>query len=68
MTAPLPDTIAAAARLLEARRLPPVELVAGLLKRVAAIDPVINSFLTVTAEEAISQARKAEAENRACRL
>lgn len=68
MTAPLPDTIAAAARLLEARRLSPVELVAGLLKRVAAIDPVINSFLTVTAEEAISQARKAEAENRACRL
>jgi len=62
MTASLPDTIAAASRLIEARKLSPVELVEGLLARVAAIDPVINAFLTVTGGEAIRQARRAEAE------
>jgi Asp-tRNA(Asn)/Glu-tRNA(Gln) amidotransferase A subunit family amidase len=51
MTASLPDTIAAASRLIEARKLSPVELVEGLLARVAAIDPVINAFLTVTGGE-----------------
>jgi Asp-tRNA(Asn)/Glu-tRNA(Gln) amidotransferase A subunit family amidase len=62
MTEQLPDTITTAARLIEARTLSPVELVEALLKRIALIDPVINSFLTVTAEKAIDQARKAEAE------
>ena len=62
MTASLPDTIAAASRLIEARKLSPVELVEGLLARVASIDPVINAFLTVTGDEAIRQARRAEVE------
>lgn len=62
MSANLPTTIAAASRLIEARRLSPVELVQDLLKRIETIDPVINAFLLVTAEEAISQARKAESE------
>ena len=62
MPANVPDTIAAAARLIKARELSPVELVDGLLKRIALIDPVLNSFITVTAEEAVAQARKAERE------
>jgi aspartyl-tRNA(Asn)/glutamyl-tRNA(Gln) amidotransferase subunit A len=58
----LPDTIEAAARLIAARELSPVELVNALLARIEAIDPVINSFITVTAEHAIAQARQAESE------
>ena len=62
MPANLPDTIAAASRLIEARELSPLELVNGLLARIEAIDPVINSFITVTAEQAVVQARQAESE------
>ena len=62
MPATLPDTIAAASRLIKARELSPVELVEGLLERIALIDPVLNSFITVTAAEAIAQARTAERE------
>ncbi|HKA42483.1 MAG TPA: amidase [Burkholderiales bacterium] len=58
----LPDTINATSRLLKARELSPVELVDALLKRIVLIDPVLNSFLTVTAELARDQARKAESE------
>ena len=65
MSATLPDTIAAASRLIKAREISPVELVDGLLKRIALIDPVLSSFITVTAEEAIAQARKAERDERA---
>ncbi len=62
MPANLPHTIAAASRLIKARELSPLELVDGLLQRIASIDPVINSFITVTAEAAITQARNAESE------
>lgn len=62
MPANLPDTIAAAARLIKARELSPLDLVEGLLRRIEAIDPVINAFLTVTAEQALAQARIAESE------
>ena len=58
----LPDTIATASRLIKARELSPVELVHVLLKRIESIDPVINAFITVTAEQAIAQARQAENE------
>ncbi len=62
MSANLPDTIVEASRLIEARELSPLELVNGLLKRIETIDPVINSFITVTAEQAIVQAREVESE------
>jgi Asp-tRNA(Asn)/Glu-tRNA(Gln) amidotransferase A subunit family amidase len=58
----LPHTIAQAARLIETRQLSPVELVEGLLQRIASIDPVVNAFITVTADHALAQARKAEEE------
>ncbi|HSQ04574.1 MAG TPA: amidase, partial [Burkholderiales bacterium] len=56
----LPRTIAQAAHLIEARQLSPVELVKGLLQRIESVDPIIHSFLTVTAEHALKQARAAE--------
>ena len=62
MPTDLPDTIVAASRLIEARELSPLELVNELLARIEAVDPVINSFITVTAEQAVVQARQAESE------
>ena len=55
-------TIAQAARLVEARELSPVELTRAFLDRVAAIDPQLNAYLLVTAEQALDQARAAETE------
>src|SRR6202012_201116 len=55
-------TIAEAARLIERRQLSPVELTQALLDRIAAIDPQLDAYLLVTAEQALDQARAAEAE------
>ena len=55
-------TIAEAAALIAARRLSPVELVEEKLRLIAAIDPKIDAFITVTAERAREQAKAAEAE------
>src|SRR5688500_3543226 len=58
----LPHTIAEASRLIEARKLSPVELVHALLARIETLDPKISSFITVTADHALAQAREAEGE------
>lgn len=55
-------TIAEAAREIRARHLSPVELTRALIERVEAIDPQLDAFLTLTAEQALDQAREAEAE------
>src|SRR3990170_3906897 len=55
-------TIAQAGGLIRAHRLSPVELTQALLKRIAAFDPQVNSFITVTPELALKQAREAESE------
>ena len=55
-------TIAEAGRLIAARRLSPVELARAFLTRIEALDPRINAYLLVTAERALDQARRAEAE------
>jgi aspartyl-tRNA(Asn)/glutamyl-tRNA(Gln) amidotransferase subunit A len=55
-------TIAEAASLIERRQLSPVELTRALLDRIAAIDPQLDAYLLVTAEQALDQARAAEAE------
>jgi aspartyl-tRNA(Asn)/glutamyl-tRNA(Gln) amidotransferase subunit A len=55
-------TVAEAAELIAARRLSPVELTETYLARIAALDDQLNSFVTVTAERARRDARKAEAE------
>jgi aspartyl-tRNA(Asn)/glutamyl-tRNA(Gln) amidotransferase subunit A len=55
-------TIAEAARLIQQRRLSPVELTRAYLDRIEAIDPQLNAYLLVTAEHAMAQAKAAEAE------
>jgi aspartyl-tRNA(Asn)/glutamyl-tRNA(Gln) amidotransferase subunit A len=55
-------SIAEAACLIERRQLSPVALTRAFLDRIAAIDPQLNAYLLVTAEQALDQARIAEAE------
>jgi aspartyl-tRNA(Asn)/glutamyl-tRNA(Gln) amidotransferase subunit A len=62
MSPDLPRTIGEAARLIETRALSPVEIVRTLIGRIEAFDPVISSFLTVTGDQALAQARHAENE------
>ena len=51
-----------AARLIESRRLSPVDLVQAYLDRIEAVDGQLNAYLTVTAEQALAAAKRAEAE------
>jgi aspartyl-tRNA(Asn)/glutamyl-tRNA(Gln) amidotransferase subunit A len=55
-------TIAEASKLIERRALSPVELTRAFLDRIAAIDPQLNAYLLVTADQAMDQARAAETE------
>ncbi len=55
-------TIAEAAALIAEKRLSPVELVEEKLRLIAAIDPKMDAFITVTAERARAEAKAAEAE------
>ena len=55
-------SIAEAAPLLKSRQLSPVELINAFLHRIEAIDSRIHSFVLVTGEEALRQARAAETE------
>jgi aspartyl-tRNA(Asn)/glutamyl-tRNA(Gln) amidotransferase subunit A len=54
--------ISEAARLIEQRRLSPVELTQAYLDRVETFDPQLNAYLLVTADRALAQAKAAEAE------
>lgn len=54
-------TIAEAARRIAARELSPVELTEAYLARIEALGPVLNAYITVTAERALDDARAAEA-------
>ncbi len=53
-------TIAQAAKLIASRALSPVDLTRMLLKRIEAINPQIDAFLTVTGRQAQAAARAAE--------
>jgi aspartyl-tRNA(Asn)/glutamyl-tRNA(Gln) amidotransferase subunit A len=55
-------SLADAAALIHAKKISPVEYTKALLDRIAAVDPAYNAFLLVTAEIALAEARKAEAE------
>ncbi len=55
-------TIAEAASLIQRRQLSPVTLSRAFLDRIAAIDTQLNAYLLMTAEQALDQARAAEAE------
>jgi aspartyl-tRNA(Asn)/glutamyl-tRNA(Gln) amidotransferase subunit A len=55
-------TIAEASRLIAARKLSPVELTKAYLDRIAALDGLLDSFVTVTTGRARAEARAAETE------
>lgn len=50
------------AALLRNRKASPVDVTQATLDRIAKVDPRINSFITVTADEAMADARRAESE------
>ncbi len=50
------------ARLFRKRKLSPVELTRLMLSRIIQFDPRLNSYITVTSELALAQAKKAETE------
>jgi len=53
-------TITEALELIQARQLSPVELTQAHIERIHRLDPGLNSYLTVTAEEALERAKWAE--------
>jgi aspartyl-tRNA(Asn)/glutamyl-tRNA(Gln) amidotransferase subunit A len=55
-------TIEELAPLLAKKKLSPVELAQCYLARIEKLNPQLNAFLTVTAEEALAEARLAERE------
>jgi aspartyl-tRNA(Asn)/glutamyl-tRNA(Gln) amidotransferase subunit A len=55
-------TLLEAADQIRARKLSPVELTHGCLARIEELNPTLNAFITVTADLALDQSRKAEAE------
>jgi len=50
------------ARLLRRKKLSPVELVEILLARIEQLNPQLNAYLTIAAEQALTRARSAETE------
>ena len=55
-------TIAQARDLLERKEISSVELTEAVLERIEQTDPLISSYLTVTADQALEQAREADIE------
>lgn len=55
-------TLTEAAEQIRTRKLSPVELTRECLARIERLDPVLNAFITVTAETALEQARQAESD------
>ncbi|MGH7305714.1 MAG: amidase family protein, partial [Candidatus Rokuibacteriota bacterium] len=48
------------AGLIRAKKLSPVELTRAVLDRIERLNPVVNAFCTVTADQALAAAREAE--------
>ena len=55
-------SIAELAQLIRSRKLSPVAVVQAYLDRIEAVNPKVNAFLNVTAEQALEQAKTAERE------
>ena len=55
-------TLETASNLICARKLSPVELTTAYLSRIDRLDPRVNAYITVTADLALEQARRTEAE------
>ncbi|HYM11961.1 MAG TPA: amidase [Bryobacterales bacterium] len=56
------QSVAELAPLLKTRKLSPVEVVRAFLDRIEAVNAKVNAFITVTGEQALEQARRAERE------
>jgi aspartyl-tRNA(Asn)/glutamyl-tRNA(Gln) amidotransferase subunit A len=61
-TDPTRLSIQEAGDLVRRRAISPVELTRACLQRIERLNPILNAFITVTAEQAMAQAREAEAE------
>jgi aspartyl-tRNA(Asn)/glutamyl-tRNA(Gln) amidotransferase subunit A len=61
-------SIAAAARALRAREYSPLELTEAYLRRIEALNPKVNAYITVTAERALEDAQRATAEFAAAKV
>jgi aspartyl-tRNA(Asn)/glutamyl-tRNA(Gln) amidotransferase subunit A len=59
LTPEIPDTLAEAARLIHSRALSPAELTEAVLARIERVEPALHAHITVTAEHARAQARRA---------
>lgn len=57
-------TLTQASGLIRSRKLSPVELTQICLSRIEGFNPALNAFITVTADSALAEAHKAEAEIR----
>ncbi len=55
-------SLAGAGSLLQARKVSPVELTNACLARIERLNPLLNAFITITAEQALADARTAESE------
>src|ERR1700759_4450983 len=55
-------TLVDAMSMLRRKAVSPVELVRAFLARIERLNPALNAFITVTAEQALQQARQAETE------
>src|SRR5262245_53614004 len=55
-------TVAEAAKLIKARKLSPVELSEACLQRIESFDPQLNAYITLTADSARREAKRAERE------
>ena len=53
-------TISEAQRLLRERKISAIELIKSCLDRISTVEPQLNSFITVSAEEALAQAAAAD--------
>ena len=60
-------TLAELSAMLDRREVSSVELTEALLARIAALDPQVNAFITITGERALAQARAADEERAAGR-
>src|SRR5207248_9269625 len=56
------STIAELAPRLRSREISPVELTRECLTRIEKLNPVLNAFITITADSAMAEARRAETE------